>query len=92
MQLLSTPTIGIGAGPFCDGQILVITDILGISDKTPPFSKKYANLRGMIINALKNFIEETKNKEFPSNEHIFHMHQKNIKEFQKYFDHKRKPL
>jgi 3-methyl-2-oxobutanoate hydroxymethyltransferase len=88
-NLLSTPTIGIGAGPSCDGQILVITDILGISDKTPPFSKQYANLGGVIIKALKNFIKETKNKEFPSSEHTFHMHQKNSKEFLKYINTER---
>ncbi len=91
-NLLSIPTIGIGAGTFCDGQILVITDILGISDTTPPFSKQYANLRKIIIKALKNFIEETNNKEFPSNEHTFYMHQKNSKEFQKYFLNERKPM
>jgi 3-methyl-2-oxobutanoate hydroxymethyltransferase len=83
-ERLTIPTIGIGAGPYCDGQELVITDILGIYDKVPPFSKRYINLRNVIVNALKSFIEEAKERKFPTEEHTFHMEKNHIKEFEDY--------
>ncbi len=72
-ERIRIPTIGIGAGPFCDGQILVLHDILGISD-TPKlkFVKKYANLNQVIRSAVKSYLEEVKKKEFPKEEHSFH--------------------
>lgn len=65
-EMLNIPTIGIGSGPDCDGQVLVIHDILGLFDKfVPPFAKQYANLRGEIVNACKNYISEVKEEKFP---------------------------
>ncbi|HAC63502.1 MAG TPA: 3-methyl-2-oxobutanoate hydroxymethyltransferase [Cyanothece sp. UBA12306] len=62
---LSIPTIGIGAGPHCDGQVLVTTDLLGLSAKQPPFAKSYLNLRQMITEAVQEFSHDVKNGQFP---------------------------
>ena len=68
---VSIPTIGIGAGPYVDGQVLVWHDILGIYDSSPPFAKRYANLREVILKALKEYNREVKAGEFPSDEHYW---------------------
>jgi 3-methyl-2-oxobutanoate hydroxymethyltransferase len=69
---LSIPTIGIGAGVHCDGQVLVVNDMLGMNDKiTPKFVKKYAQLNVNIKNAVKAYISEVKQSKFPDNEHSF---------------------
>ncbi|MBF2055674.1 MAG: 3-methyl-2-oxobutanoate hydroxymethyltransferase [Cyanobacterium sp. T60_A2020_053] len=63
---VSIPTIGIGAGGDCDGQILVTADLLGLSAKLPPFAKAYTNLREIISNSVSEFAEDVKNHRFPS--------------------------
>lgn len=69
---VNVPTIGIGAGKHCDGQVLVINDMLGMySDFTPKFVKKYATLNIDIFNAIKDYIKEVKEEKFPSKEHTF---------------------
>lgn len=71
-QSLDIPTIGIGAGPYCDGQVLVIHDLLGLFEKfTPKFVKKYANLKEEILNAIKQYKEEVEKGIFPDEEHSF---------------------
>ncbi len=68
------PVIGIGAGPDCDGQVLVLYDLLGLySDRKPKFVKVYADLSFSITEAVKNFITEVKNKQFPQKENTFSM-------------------
>ena len=70
---LTIPTIGIGAGVDCDGQILVVHDMLGLFDNyTPKFVKRYADLRGVIADAVRNFIGEVREGKFPDEEHSFH--------------------
>ncbi|NEQ39345.1 MAG: 3-methyl-2-oxobutanoate hydroxymethyltransferase [Okeania sp. SIO3I5] len=64
-EKISIPTIGIGAGADCDGQILVINDVLGISDWQPPFAKSYTNLRETITQAVKEYSVEVKERKFP---------------------------
>lgn len=59
------PTIGIGAGNKCDGQVLVTSDLLGLSERLPPFAKSYVNLRQIITNAVKDFTQEVKEHRFP---------------------------
>lgn len=71
-EKLSIPTIGIGAGDKCDGQILVYQDMLGMfSDFTPKFVKKYENLGDRMRNAFATYIGEVKDGSFPSEEHGF---------------------
>jgi 3-methyl-2-oxobutanoate hydroxymethyltransferase len=62
---LSIPTIGIGAGVHCDGQVLVTADLLGLSEKLPPFAKSYVNLRRVILEAIENFTHDVKFGKFP---------------------------
>jgi len=62
---ISIPTIGIGAGNKCDGQVLVTADLLGLSPRRPPFAKSYVNLRQVITTAVEDFTEEVQNKQFP---------------------------
>ena len=73
-EKLSIPTIGIGSGPDCDGQIVVFHDILGLYDKfTPKFIKKYANLGEEIQKSLESYRDEVINGKFPAEENTFHM-------------------
>lgn len=66
------PTIGIGASPACDGQVLVVDDILGVfSDFTPRFVKRYAELAPEIEAAVKAYAEEVRSRAFPGDEHCF---------------------
>tara|TARA_B100000963_G_scaffold346764_1_gene352345 strand:+ start:1020 stop:1805 length:786 start_codon:yes stop_codon:yes gene_type:complete len=65
-NLLRIPTIGIGSSVYCDGQILVTDDILGLSGFYPKFVKKYANLKTIIEKAVKKYSKEVKNKQFPN--------------------------
>lgn len=69
---LSIPTIGIGAGPACDGQVLVIHDILGLCDKySPKFVKRFADVREIISDGITEYISEVKSGAFPTDEHSF---------------------
>jgi 3-methyl-2-oxobutanoate hydroxymethyltransferase len=64
-QKLTIPTIGIGAGPHCDGQVLVTADLLGMSTWRPSFAKAYTNLHESITQAVQSFAEEVKQHQFP---------------------------
>jgi len=69
---LTIPTIGIGAGPACDGQVLVIHDILGLCEKySPRFVRRYADLAPLISAAVKQYVDEVRAGEFPAEEHSF---------------------
>jgi 3-methyl-2-oxobutanoate hydroxymethyltransferase len=73
-QQLEIPTIGIGAGPDCDGQVLVTHDLLGLFDRfTPRFVKKYADLHLEMIRAFEAYIRDVEAKEFPAQRHSFSM-------------------
>lgn len=61
-EMLSIPTIGIGAGTNCDGQILVTHDMLGINKKTPSFVKKYADINTTMKNAVENYVNDVNQK------------------------------
>jgi len=71
-ERLSIPTIGIGAGPHCDGQILVLHDILGLYEEfKPKFVKRYAMIGKSILEAVHHYREDVKNGTFPDQEHSF---------------------
>jgi 3-methyl-2-oxobutanoate hydroxymethyltransferase len=73
-QRLQIPTIGIGAGPSCDGQVLVTPDLLGLFERfTPKFVKKYADLRKETLDAFSVYIDEVSRGVFPSEEHTVEM-------------------
>ncbi len=66
-QSLGIPTIGIGAGPHCDGQVLVIHDILGLTgDAAPPFARQYAQVGETIVQAAKSYIDDVRRQAFPA--------------------------
>jgi 3-methyl-2-oxobutanoate hydroxymethyltransferase len=72
-EQLPIPTIGIGAGPFCDGQILVLHDILGLTDRfAPKFVKRYVNLQEVVSQAVNTYIGEVRGGTFPQDQHSFH--------------------
>jgi len=69
---LSVPTIGIGAGPVCDGQVLVCTDLLGLTGgKAPKFAKRFANLGEAAVRAVSEYISEVRDGSFPSAQHSY---------------------
>lgn len=71
-EAIGIPTIGIGAGPGCDGQVLVINDLLGLTpEPVPKFVKQYANLREVVEKSAKEFIDEVRTGAFPSQEHSY---------------------
>lgn len=71
-EKVTIPTIGIGSGRYCDGQVLVVNDILGMySDLTPKFVKKYANLKNSIVDAVGGYISDVKTEQFPEKQHTF---------------------
>jgi len=70
---VSIPTIGIGAGPDCDGQILVLHDILGLTFQEPPkFARRYANLGEVISRAVREYCSDVQSGSFPSDAESYH--------------------
>jgi 3-methyl-2-oxobutanoate hydroxymethyltransferase len=71
-EQLKIPTIGIGAGPFCDGQVLVLHDMLGIFDDfQPTFVKRYTNVKEVALKAIRQYAEEVKSRKFPDEAHSY---------------------
>jgi 3-methyl-2-oxobutanoate hydroxymethyltransferase len=78
-ERLKVPTIGIGAGVHCDGQVLVVHDMLGLFDRfTPKFAKRYVNLSELMLKAFESYKEEVWNGEFPTDQHSFHIDEKEL--------------
>lgn len=72
-ESLEIATIGIGAGPHCDAQVLVITDLLGLTpDPAPRFVKRYADLRGTVAEAAQRFAKDVAESHYPAPEHQYH--------------------
>ena len=72
-ERIPVPTIGIGAGPECDGQILVLHDILGLSEKAPKFTRQWAALAEQTVDAVSAYRKDVCEGNFPTDEHSFHM-------------------
>ena len=70
-NLIKIPTIGIGSSNNCDGEILVIDDILGLTESKMKFVKKYANVKKIIAFGAKKFKKEVKSKKYPSQKHSY---------------------
>ena len=68
-EALEVPTIGIGAGPDCDGQVLVVTDVIGLSDWSPPFAEQFGDVRGEMKSAISEYVDAVESGEFPVEEH-----------------------
>ena len=68
-EAVSVPTICIGSGPYCDGQVLVLHDVIGLSHFTPPFAKKYADIYSAIRDAVREYAREVREGLFPGPEH-----------------------
>jgi len=68
---LKIPTIGIGAGPDCDGQILVLDDLLGLTENSPKFVKKYARLRQSMLKAIQAYKKDVESRHFPGLQHSY---------------------
>jgi 3-methyl-2-oxobutanoate hydroxymethyltransferase len=81
-EKLTIPTIGIGSGPYCDGQVLVLHDILGIYENLPPFAKKYADLYNTILDSLKKYHEEVRSGTYPDSEHTISMNQDELRKLE----------
>lgn len=79
-QKLRIPTIGIGAGPHCDGQVLVTYDLLGLFERfTPKFVKKYIELSALIAKAIQEFKDEVIQEKFPTSAHSFSIKEEELK-------------
>jgi len=75
-EKVSIPTIGIGASPACDGQILVLEDMLGLSPRVPKFVKRYGDLGPGIEAAIAGYAKEVRARTFPAREHTYEMRAK----------------
>ncbi|GIQ76553.1 3-methyl-2-oxobutanoate hydroxymethyltransferase [Bradyrhizobium sp. RD5-C2] len=72
-QSITVPTIGIGASAVCDGQVLVLEDMLGLSPRAPKFVRRYGNLGPMIEEAIAGYARDVKSRAFPGPEHVYGM-------------------
>jgi 3-methyl-2-oxobutanoate hydroxymethyltransferase len=73
-QRVPVPVISCGSGPDCDGQVLIISDVLGLCpEKGPKFAKNYANLAPEIVNAVKKYSDQVKSADFPDDDHCYHI-------------------
>jgi 3-methyl-2-oxobutanoate hydroxymethyltransferase len=73
-EAVPVPTIGIGAGPHCDGQVLVFHDVLGLEDRiTPKFVRRYANLKADSVAALSAFADDVRARRFPADDESYHL-------------------
>ena len=72
-ELVSIPTIGIGASSKCDGQILVTEDMVGLTDISPKFVKQYINIGELIKDAAVQYRKEVISREFPNKNHVYGM-------------------
>ncbi len=71
---LTIPVLSIGAGPYCDGQLLIVSDLIGqFQAFTPKFVKKYANVAQVVTDAMRAYVKDVKDEAFPTDEYCYHM-------------------
>jgi 3-methyl-2-oxobutanoate hydroxymethyltransferase len=86
---LSIPTIGIGSGSGCDGQVLVFHDLIGSYNKfKPKFVKRYLESFQLLLGAMKNYVSDVKKGKFPDQEHSFSITEEELLKFNKYLNTK----
>jgi 3-methyl-2-oxobutanoate hydroxymethyltransferase len=68
-ETVDIPTIGIGAGPECDGQVLTVDEVIGLSEHVAPFSKRFGDVRSEMQSAIESYTEQVRSGEFPDEEH-----------------------
>ena len=84
-EAVDVATIGIGAGPYCDGQVLVLHDVLGIEQRVlPKFVRRYADLHGEGVQALTKFADDVRTGKFPADEESYHLHNDVVDEIKLY--------
>ena len=73
-EKVPVPVIGCGAGPDCDGQVLVLADVLGLTSGTlPKFAKKFADIVSNVTETIQTYAQQVSNGKFPDDEHCYHM-------------------
>ncbi len=83
-EKVKIPTIGIGGGAYCDGQVLVFHDLLGLFKRfTPKFVKVYAQMYDQEVKAVREFVEDVRRERFPAEEHSFNMKEESVEELKK---------
>ena len=91
-QSVKIPTLGIGAGVHCDGQVLIISDMLGAFEAfTPKFVKRYANVGEIMVKAFGEYISDVKNRKFPEEQHTYRMPPEEVKRFEEMVKKKIQP-
>lgn len=81
---LSIPVYSIGAGPDCDGQLLIVSDLIGqFQAFTPKFVRKYADVAGVVTDAMRRYVEDVRAGQFPADEHCYHMLEGESEKFRK---------
>lgn len=89
---VSTPTIGIGAGPECDGQVLVLHDILNLTFAPPAkFVRRYADAAALITNAVRSFRDDVVSRQYPSDGESYHLSKETQQSLEAVLEHKRRP-
>ena len=82
---LTIPVLSIGAGPYCDGQLLIVSDMLGVFEAfTPKFVKRYAEVAKICTDALTNYVEDVRSKKFPEPKHIYPMIPEELAKFKEW--------
>ena len=71
-EAIDIPTIGIGAGPNCDGQVLTVDEVIGLTESVAPFSKAFGDVRGEMTDAIEGYVEAVESGEFPAEDHSHH--------------------
>lgn len=87
-RILKIPTICIGSGPYCDGQILVFHDVVGLTPSPPPFARRYANTLEIFSEAIKRYVSDVREGRFPSEKEYFSIDKSEYERFKRFSEGK----